>query len=103
MSHKRRKLGSERPSFKDRDERNPTGGHPVPQELHLHQFHTAENVKLRGLFVSGNATKLLRRQATVFEIQIIKWILSFTTTSTLTDVTLTRKSDTVVSKIKNIV
>lgn len=39
-SHKRRNLGSERPYFRDREDGNPTGGHPVPQELCLHHFHT---------------------------------------------------------------
>lgn len=64
--------------------------------------HTAEKGKLRDLFISGNATKLLRGQATVFATQIIKLVLSFRTTSKLTDVTLARKSDTVGNKTKNI-
>lgn len=35
MSHKGKNLGSERPSFRDREGGNPAGGYPVLQELHV--------------------------------------------------------------------
>lgn len=104
MRHKRKNFGSERPYFMHREDRNPTGGHPVPREIPvcINFTHPAENGKLRDIFISGKATKLLGDQATVFATEIIKLILSFRTISKLTDVTLIRKSDTVVSKTKNI-
>lgn len=102
ITYKRRSLCSKRFSFRYQEDDNPTGGHPVPQKLCLHQFHThcrkGKGERPLQIWQCNKASGMSTQSAG--NTQIITLILSSRRISRLTDVTLARKSGTVMSKLK---